>query len=326
MARNKNIFFRVAKPNEDTVTEILTNMMSRKYIRNIFLKKAGIENELIETVEYKDIFTQVTIRNQKRPDIVVENNSLSIFIENKIYINTHLQDSQVTDYYKELETKGTKKKIILFLVPKGYKHLNYIEEAKQKYSSIDTIILFWENIINELLVNDIDRSDSSIKDAMDFLIDTLGLNTIKKTFSRGEIVYMFDNHTLKNVISLFKKMELYTTEVSKEIYNNYKDKLGFKNTVFEMDDRNIGTWITPEKGGDWLLFIGYNFQDKSTENPSLLNLRIHESLIKSDSIENIPKCDKWYSFPLPKSIFANEENVPSQLRVFVEKVIEKYCM
>lgn len=328
MKRDKSIFYRVAKKNEDTVSEILVNMMSKKFFRDVVLRAIGISNELIQGIEYNDISTQITIQNQKRPDIAIENKHITIFVENKIYNNTDLQRSQVTDYYEDLSNKNTWSKIMVFLVPQKYSHLPEIREAENKNKSITTVVLFWEELINEILDNNLDESNESIKEAIDYLKDALGLKFVKKSYSKGELIYMYDKHTLQNVVSLFKTTRAIMTTVATKIIEEYKDKYNLGKIVYEEDDRNIGAWILSNNGGDWPIFVGYNFSDDEKEMLPL-NLRIHESLIKDEyknsSETPIYKNNKWYVFPIPKDIMTDDDSVISPLYQYVEETLDQYC-
>lgn len=328
MKRDKSIFYRVAKKNEDTVSEILVNMMSKKFFRDVVLRAIGISNELIQGIEYNDISTQITIQNQKRPDIAIENKHITIFVENKIYNNTDLQRSQVTDYYEELSNKNTWSKIMVFLVPQKYSHLPEILDAKNKNTSITTVILFWEELINEILDNNLDESNESIKEAIDYLKDALGLKFVKKSYSKGELVYMYDRHTLQNVFSLFKTTRIIMTNVASKIIEEYRECYNLDKIEYEELDRNIGAWIKPKNGGEWPIFIGYNFNDDK-EKVLPLNLRLHESLLKDEyknqTDSQIYKNRFWFVFPIPKEIITDDKSVIEPLYQFVVETIDQYC-
>jgi len=83
MNRERNILYKVAVSNENTITEVFVNLLRWKFVRDILLKSIGL-GEYIDLIDYEDISTQVTIIQQKRVDIVIENNDLVIYIENKI--------------------------------------------------------------------------------------------------------------------------------------------------------------------------------------------------------------------------------------------------
>jgi len=302
--------------------------MRWKYVRNVLLRRF-VSSDNINTIDYSNISTQVTIRNQKRPDIVIENNSLVIFIENKIYTSTQLQSSQCSDYYNELQNKKQKVKNMVFLVPSEYIHESEISEKSKHFANISTSIVYWKDVMGDIMMEDIYEANIGVKENIDFILNALSLTTVVKIFKIMEAMFMFDSFTIKSITGLILKTEKYTNEVMDRIKQKYKDKYGLVSTKYEFNENNIGTWIIPKNNQVWVIFLGYNFL---VEDPSyLFNLRVHTSIINKEKIKiNIHKSiissdNEWYMFHIPKEILANEINVPDALYLCVDKVIEEFC-
>lgn len=325
MERQKNMLYRVASENENTITEIFANLMRWKYVRDILLKRMHV-NEFIDKIEYKNITTQVTILNQKRPDIVIENEYITLFIENKIFINTQLQYSQCNDYYKELSGKIQANRRMIFIVPENYNHEKIIKDNSVNYPSVQTCIIHWNDIVDDIMKSDIYDGSSIIKENIEFIINVLSLRILKKTYTIREAIFMFDSYTIQSVSSLLLKTQKYISEVMEQVFKKYKTKYGFLKTIYEHNENNIGAWIVPDRNRTWVLFLGYNFTIEDSKY--LLNFRIHNSIIKTinenSSFEYII-VKEWYVFAIPKDILANEKNVPNELYSYVERVIEEFC-
>jgi len=326
--RSANYLYRVAGENENTLTELLINLMSKKYIRDLLLNFLHISDDIISSIHFEHLSTQYTISDSKRPDIVIKNDESVIFIENKIYIDTPLMESQTTTYPDHLIKLNKKNKKLIFLIPKDYTHEIEIKTAKQKYDSTvveDFItIIYWSDVISQILEYNLNECDSATMQSIDFMINTLNLNTTKKVLTKGEIIVMYDKFTLRNVNTLFLKLKNYTQSVSEKILKEYKGKLKFKKTNYEHFETHIGTWIESVNGGVWPLFIGCSFNNDNY----MYHVRINKSLIKNEPNAKEDEFyfeKEWYFFEISKDVFANDENVVEELFLFTKKLLDKYC-
>ena len=79
---------------------MLCNLCKDEGHKNILLYVLGVKDL---PIEFNDIQTQQSIPNKRKiPDIVIENNKIKIFIENKINVHYKLKISQSRIYPQEL--------------------------------------------------------------------------------------------------------------------------------------------------------------------------------------------------------------------------------
>jgi hypothetical protein len=127
--REENLFYRLTNDDENAASELLCNLCKYDNYKRIIFKRFNIDNDKFC---YCDIDTQYRIpQNGKIPDIVIENDLLKIFIENKVAKYTKLKSSQVTDYPEHLKSTKNKDVMLIFLIPKGYKYLEKIFKAQK---------------------------------------------------------------------------------------------------------------------------------------------------------------------------------------------------
>jgi len=252
MNRERNILYKVAVSNENTITEVFVNLLRWKFVRDILLKSIGL-GEYIDLIDYEDISTQVTIIQQKRVDIVIENNDLVIYIENKIHENTQLQESQSTIYYESLSRKYQKTKIMLYLIPEEYIHVDKLMD-KNNNQNIITIKTYWHNAFYHILKTEVQEANIILKESIDFMLKSLSLLTTKKAFTKQEAFIMFDKSTIKTVYDLLKKIERYSGVIIEKIYNKYKTKFNLEKYSSIFNESKYGHCVIA-KDGSWPIFF-----------------------------------------------------------------------
>ena len=131
--REQNIFYKLTLKNENATTELLCNLCINEDYRKTILSILGLENFLIN---FDDIDTQSQIaKKRKRPDIIIENENVKIYIENKINRNYNLLESQTKIYPAEL-SKSKKQIKMIYLIPENHRSFETIKELFNKYNII----------------------------------------------------------------------------------------------------------------------------------------------------------------------------------------------
>lgn len=326
MKRNESYLYKVASQNEDTISELLVNLMSRKYIRDLVLQGMGLHKDIVENIKYSDITTQYTIKNRKRPDIAIVNQETLIFIENKIYDNTDLQKSQYQNEYPDvlINNSRTHKKLV-FLIPKNYCHINKLYESQKNYKDkLDILIVCWAQLMEAILSSDITKDNPLIEQTIGFILDTVGLNTARKDFNKGEVLFMYDIKTLSNVYSFINRFDNYCNEACKIISKECEKYINPKKITKESNtDRHIAYWIESKNGGKWPFYLGLSFYENDNFQ---YNFRILKKIITENvkiTEDHFEKQD-WVFFKIPNNIF-DEDNIPFALANHVKKIFEKYC-
>ncbi len=185
--------------NENTFTELFKNLMRYKIFRKLFLEQ--INKDLLEyEIPFEDFSTQKTTENG-RPDLVISNLDMEIFIEIKVY-DTALTINQPTGYLKELE-KSKKIRQLVLLIPHDYKYLQEYNSRKEELQSpIPCTTIYWENIIQKI-------EEEEIHDSNPILSEYLTL--LKQWFEAPKIFldqqfmkFMNDKFTPQNLEKLSK--------------------------------------------------------------------------------------------------------------------------
>ena len=299
--REKNLFYGLTSDDENATTELLCNLFGFDEYKNIILSKFGLENFQIE---FENIDTQYQIPGtNKRPDIVIKNDAVTVFIENKICISRDLESSQKTvypEYLKRLESESKKVKLI-FLIPRGHKDENEINRIKKSYHFIS--IVYWDELIKELKNKNKTICSEILKESIVFIEERLS-SIIQ--FEQKEIDFMNDTATffmeIKTINKIFMHLEEVCMKVKKKLYPK-KEKIiaHFKNTDYDM-----GYWIDDDKN----CFIGFSLNNINGANELkdfVFSIAINEDEINEKKLNELQEIsnkryDGWHYFKITPEI------------------------
>jgi len=245
MDRFSNIFSNITDENEDTSSELLCNILRTKYIRDLTLGYLGISPESLETIELEHISTRKSIDDGGIPDIIINNDENFFLIENKIHIDTDLQESQTTTYPKFIDKKDKIYKSYIFLIPKNYKHEPEIDKTKKLYPFITK--KYWEDLLDYLYKMEIQKESPVISEAMDFLNYLLSNEFVIDTkLNNKEVVIMYETEELYHTLETVDKIARLVADVadSEKIKNLGK---GFSYCSAQKDKNFVGVSLKYEK-------------------------------------------------------------------------------
>lgn len=311
--REHSIFYRLTSEDENTTTELLCNLCKNEERRNIILDTLGLK-EL--PIEFDDIQTQQSIPNERKiPDLVIENDKIKIFVENKIDVNYKLKISQTRVYPKEL-LKSQKIIKLIYLVPKGYKDIETIEKLKQKYDFI--LLVYWEDLIKKLEEFNKDKGSEIISESILLLNKILG--TIPKVnFTMEDLLFMNNIENFRNEINTMgKELELFSNVIWK-LKEDLNLKFKQKEPILCCEEDNFGYSFYQDQA-----YIGYSFawldSEKAEEKEYVLNLSFYQDIV-NDKIKTFSKYpyildEEYYFFKLPPNILSNNER---------EQLLLNYC-
>ena len=267
------IFHRITKEDENTTTELLANLMQRKYVRDEvirFLLSSG-DSELQEILSKKEldritgscISTQVRTEKHGQPDLVISSDDLFLIIENKVRVDTQLQDHEIYDYPKYAKKHAAKKKCYLvYLVPNEYRFFETIQ-TKCSYPGVTVKTCIWDQLITHL--ESLEIESPLFCDSIAFLRKYFP-QTKKSRFTAEEVFFMFK----PDYYFAYLEFQIKFSERIKEIVNSVLKELNsrsigkFSYSHSQNDEGGFGEYITYGKNGS--IFIGLSnpkdFEDK----------------------------------------------------------------
>lgn len=319
-----NIFDNIVK-NEDTLTYLLVNMLRMKKFREAFLEVVfkKTENDLKEItvdlnkikIDYNDITAQHNTVENGRPDIVIENDDVSYFIEVKVSKSTGLTDNQPVGYLQELLQKNQKNKGLILLAPRGYKHLKVYTEGLKNKNRLFTNEIVWKSIINQIEIDELELWNPIISEFHKLLKHWFLAPPIILNLKNIETMYTSDTPT---AISKIVKI---VDEVVKELNKGFDGIYKKKHITHE-----YGCYIPIANLKDTPLFFGEWFPYwKKSGNPFCICILTEEILVKNAFVNICNKMhfpepelfDNWHVTYLPKNeIGANDIKL-------VEKITDK---
>jgi hypothetical protein len=233
MNRIENLFYNVVK-DENSTTEIFCNLMKIKVFRDKFLS-LFLPTEVVQEINYENFDTQPSI-DYGRPDMIIENEEVSILFELKTSKWCKLTGNQPNEYLKYLETNKDKRhRWLVFLLPQDYLQEKEINSDKIIPNGINLKILYWEQVIDKIEENQLNNLNPFIDEftnllKMWFIPKTICFKTeeIKLMFTREIPETFFKLQELINQIGneLTKSFEIGSSKGKEEYGYYFKDSEG----------------------------------------------------------------------------------------------------
>ena len=246
MDRNTNIFYKMTRENENSTTELLCNIFRLKYLRDIILIYFGIPKEIIDEITQENITTQISNRDFGIPDIIIESRNCYYIIENKIRVNTKLQENQKSNYIKLMGKKKQEHKGYIFIIPEGYKHIKSINMMEKKYSKI-IITRTWQDFLKYLNKMELYKDSPIIKESIEYFSNVILSSPVDNTLSKEEIDIFYNPFNMLYSFSLISKF--YSLIESNE----------------ETFIKKLGKWFSPSDWADELTLKGKYLNYKGSQ-------------------------------------------------------------
>ena len=102
-----------------STTELLCNLMRFAAFRNPVLAHLLLGSSCVDSIEFDDIDTQITLTGSGRPDLVIYNDKIYALVEIKTEKSRGLTDHQPDSYFDHLLKETARERWLVFLVPDG---------------------------------------------------------------------------------------------------------------------------------------------------------------------------------------------------------------
>ena len=325
MNRENNIFCRLTKGDENSITELLVNLMGHKYFRDDLLELFSINKKVAENIDFDHITTQLSYGDIGRPDIIIENEECIVFIENKINKSADLQQSQITTYPEEIKERNKNFKKLLFLVPKNYCHINKIMEISRKYDFIH--IIYWEDVITYIHKKEYSKNNPVIMDAVRFIEGKIIHEDYQLIFTSREIAYMYTTRDLIESNKLLLKMPKIIQDCDDYIFSKINKNI-FQPSDHSHDKNGIGKYIKYNSNFDRNIFYGLCFalvEAKPEADDYIFSLSIREDILEENKIADLDsvKSDDWYYFKVSKTAITSQnpgEEIGKEIMAYFKKL------
>ena len=317
----RNVFFKVTKNNEDSVTELLINLFQIQYLKELILSYLGIENSVIKNIGLLNIDTQINYNGFGRPDIIISTKESLIFIENKIYIDTPLQETQKTTYIDQLKySKKTYVKMI-YLIPEKYIHIEDINSVVSKNDFCK--IITWEGLLTYLYEKEVYKWNDVIGQSLEHVSQLVIRKEPKNHLSVEEIVVMLNTKDLIITNSLFAKSKTFINCIDRKIIPLLGEYFDHSSWSLLDNEYELGKYFRYENKMN--LFLGYSFgllNEHPDKTEYLFSFAINTEIINKDKIKVSTKKyfinDEWYFFKLNKYLFSNFDNPDDTVDEIIE--------
>jgi hypothetical protein len=196
MARSLNIFHNLVT-DENSTTELLCNLMRFAAFRRPLLTFLFQKSFVLDKISFEDISTQATIE-RGRPDIFISNDDISALIEVKVTKFQSLTENQPDGYFSFLAKQNKGERWLVFLVPKGWRQLQFLQEAFEKLKVshndgiINTAIKYWEDVIEVIEDNDLQELNPFLNEFYQILVARHNPEPI--TFNAEEVIMLFNKN------------------------------------------------------------------------------------------------------------------------------------
>lgn len=326
MKNKRNIFHKISKKNEDSTTELLVTIMTAGYVKNIVLETMGVDKDISKIIQPNQIVTQNNIENIGRPDIVIENTKVKIFIENKIRRNTSLQNTQTTTYLEELKKSNKDYIKMIYLIPSEYEHIDKIVSATNE-NNICSIVT-WDQILNELYENNISKWNPVLDESLEHLSELILKREAGINLTIEEVAMIFNPKDLINANSLFIKTKKLINKIDPLLVNSLGSDFASSSWAWDNNEAEMGKYVGYKKD-QYAIFYGFNFGISKEHPDFIFGVAIAEYLVnlkeKKDYIEQNGISDgDWYFFKIDKYALINfdrEEEIKNEIINIIKNTV-----
>jgi hypothetical protein len=329
--RQSNIFYRIAKEDENSTTEMLVNLLRYKFFRDICLKRFGIPKKIYDNIDSENITTLNYFEDVGIPDICIKGDKSLYYVENKIRVDTDLQESQITTYPERIaEFKAIEHNTggYIFLIPRGYIHRDKIDMVKKKYSFIKRI--YWDKFLSDMSKLEIEKCSLIFKESLEYLRDVILGIPEDLTLTNYEVALMYNPKDIFNVLSLLEKNWKLIRKIKSFILEKYGDIFSF--STEQNDINGMGVHLNSTKGVT--VFCGLNPCIYTEENGDYVySLAFERKYDKEDLIEDAKrfpffKDNNYVYIQLDRKLFideSQEEKLKERIIEIIEEVLLKIC-
>jgi len=338
--RQGSIFYKVVPANENPITEVLCNLFKYKNVRDTLLRFFKIPTEFIDSIKYEHIDTQ-RVTEEGIPDIVIRNNEVTIYIENKVKRWTTCQTSQTTGYLEKLRAEQKNKGYVkmIYLLPRGYNEEERIRSTisdKQDY----TDMFFWEDLLCYLEFSDLDKTNLFVSEFISHYRRLFVQETITISLNIEEMELLLKPKDLKVASSLLSKITKIMESAKKDIMDAFPNRVSFDPQRIDNNywDNQYEKGIYVFLDGKFIIFYGLSFsicEDSPEHSDYTFNYQVgidKESEIDPDPeyIERFKKYNPdyfqyarngWYIAKFPNYCLAGDD-APKEIADVLIKVIK----
>lgn len=326
---NDTIFKRMTREDENAVTELLANLMRKRYVRNIILQKLvpDLSSEVLLKIEASDILSQKTIEQGGRPDLCIENKDVSIIIENKVRNSTSLTENEVTSYVNRVDLSRKKFRKLIYLIPSRYNDketLTGIANAKSKLVSV----VYWENLLAWLESSEIADNSSLIRDGLDYLESVIDLQRadINTQLNIYEVSMLYETDCFFDALVLGAKFIKIITAMDQLLIDDLNKSFGdelFSPSDFQMNEDGVGKYINYKNKTPFYYGFSNMHNDRKATREYGFSVVICLELenVNTDYLEAYYTDNHCYYVPLSRSLLL-DENCAVLLKDEIKSIIE----
>ena len=321
------LLHRLTNENENDTTELLANLMKRKYIRDAVVRflfsSEGMESsevtqKTLDEIKETDVSTQVPFLYQGQPDLIISSKNLFVLLENKILNNRGLTEHEIVDYVQIVGGKQVETRSLIFLVPRGYSYMNEIQ-AINKIEGVSINIRYWENLI--LLLKRLEIDSPIMNEAIMYFEKVIEIDNRQSTsLNSYEVACMFSVKEVFDFMGFQEKFAARLKAIKPSVIRdlNMLGKGCFKDNGSSKSIDSIGEFLLFGKKGS--LFYGLsnpNLFPKEYQNSHAYSICFYSEGFDSALLRTYPSTPEgkwvWYCIPLfdenyRERDFIDEEN------------------
>ena len=310
MARDLNVFSNIVR-DENGLSELFCNLLQFKSFKTLFVSLLEEKLKLKNIdFEYSHIKTQNSLGDYGIPDVSIENDGFSLFIECKINERTALTNNQPVSYLKNLEIENSsKEKALVFILPDDYVCEKELLSRQNKFfdhnksSEIRFAILYWHQILEYIQRAGIAELNPLFQHFSNLLRDWFSTRDIN--FNEEEVIMLYSKEIPKTYLELTDLVE----EVKNKLSKSYKLNR-------EINENGNGFYIKDGKG-KLILYFGVWYQYwQEKEYPLVLAVcdEFGSDIVKKFQNKFKKKAlpfdeDSWYVYGLPKELVSDQNNI-----------------
>ncbi len=316
MTRDANLYFNLVS-REDSLTELLANCLQfpafRKVFSGLVADKLGMPGF---TFGYESVETQKSLSDLSRPDLVIEDESVCVFIECKVSSYRGLTSNQPENYLKHLSTQAGKQTALMFLVPHYYAHKTDLRAiATNTGLAVPCEVVPWTELIARMERDNIAGANLALRHFLALLHAWFDVTPI--SFAKEDIMLLQNPEFPVQLIKLIALVN----KVSYQFPEPYKVQKLF-------NEYGFGYYVKNE-AGEYVLWFGCSY-DYWKDHNRPLQIGVGDDDREDFSRAVINRFKKkfgedtwyqpwqWYAVPIPETLFEDADRFEELVKFVVD--------
>lgn len=318
MVSSKNIFYRITAENENAVTEVLSNLMKHRFIRDIVIRFfiPDVSESALDSISEEGIIPQKRIEYGGQPDLQITSHKIYIIVENKIRNGTNPTPHELSSYITKIRSSKAEFKRLVYLIPQDYSSFQLLKDIEKENSDIVSV-REWEDFLLALKRTEVGDFSQYFQDAIDYFSSLIDLHVIEATqLEPMEVTMVYEPNIMFTAISTEEKLERRFKNIERQLVATiipmFNSEIIITPGEKQTNSYGIGRYINLKHNNkNNSVFYGFsNLPDKSQNDKYSFSVAFYSDndLFDVSLFDDKEKDQSWWYIPCDKKLLVSDND------------------